>query len=442
VTAVPDFDVAIAGAGPGASLCAWACARAGLGVVVFERGDFPGAKAMFGGVLYTPLLARLFPSFVEEGVVERHVVEKRFAMLSDTDELALGFRFLGFDAPYYNHSFTALRARFDRWLAARAEAAGATVVCQTVVDDVLRESGRVTGLRVRREGGDVSANVVVAADGPNSLVAQRAGMRGELPLTVILGLKEILSLPRALIEDRFNLEGDEGAAVEYLGGAAVEGAMGAAFIYTNRDSLSVGLGCPLAAFKALRRQPHEMLDRFKLHPSVRRLLRGTTPEEYSAYLIPELAPQDLPSLVADGCLVIGGAAGLVNANPIFHEGTNMAMASGLLAAEAIIAAHERGDFSAAGLARYPERLRESFAWRDMMRYQKLTRAAEANPRLFAKYPYELAAMARTLMTIRDDDFDLQVPKRRLELAVADRFLSEIGLFTAIRELADVALALL
>lgn len=160
-------------------------------------------------------------------------------------------------------------------------------------------------------------------------------MRGELPLSVVLGVKEIVSLPREVIEDRFNLEGDQGTAIEYLGGEAVPGIMGAGFIYTNKDTLSVGLGCPLHALKVRKKtdlQPRDLLNAFKLHPCVRPLLRGTKPEEYSAHLIPELSPEDLPSLVTDGLVVVGGAAGIVNANPLFHEGTDMTMASGLLAA--------------------------------------------------------------------------------------------------------------
>ncbi|MFZ0887866.1 MAG: FAD-dependent oxidoreductase, partial [Candidatus Binataceae bacterium] len=141
------FDVAIVGGGPGASMAAYVLAKAGLSVIVFERGDFPGAKAMFGGVLYTTVLGKFFPDFVEAGCVERHVVEKRFSMLSKDDELAMSFKFLGFEPPYYNHSFTALRARFDRYLATKAEEAGAMVVTQTVVDSVIVADGRVTGVR-------------------------------------------------------------------------------------------------------------------------------------------------------------------------------------------------------------------------------------------------------------------------------------------------------
>jgi electron transfer flavoprotein-quinone oxidoreductase len=434
------FDVAIVGAGPGASLAAYLLAKGGLQVVVFERGDYPGSKAMFGGVLYTTVLSKFFPEFPRENCVERHVVEKRFSMLSKDDEVAVSFKFLDFEPPYYNHSFTALRAVLDRYLARKAEEAGAVIVTQTVVDSVLMRDGRVTGVRARREGGEVEADVVIAADGANSLIAQSAGLRGELPLSVILGIKEVVSLPRPIIEDRFSLEGDEGAAYEYLGGAAVRGAMGAGFLYTNRDTISIGLGITLDSLKKLGAQPDELLNEFKMHPVIRRLLRGTTPQEYSAHLIPEMTPQDLPRFVGDGILVIGGAAGLVNANPLFHEGTNMAMASGVLAAQTILEAQKKGDYSAAGLQPYADRLRESFAWQDYARYQGLTRMAETHPQFFGKYPYEFAAMARKLFSVIPTEDGMQVPKRKLELAVADHALAELGLMSLGKDILDAAKA--
>ena len=440
------FDVAIVGAGPGASVAAYILAQAGLSVVMFERGDAPGSKAMFGGVLYTTVLQRLFPDFYkEEQCVERAVIEKRFSLLSKADEISVSFRYADYPPPYYNHSFTALRARFDRWLAGKAEEAGAVLITSTVVDEVLKKDDRIIGVRARREGGEVQANVVIAADGANSLLAQQAGLREELPLSVVLGVKEIVSLPREVIEDRFNLEGDQGTAIEYLGGEAVQGIMGAGFIYTNKDTISVGLGCPLHALKARQKtdvQPRDLLNAFKLHPCVRPLLRGTKPEEYSVHLIPELSPEDLPSLVTDGLLVIGGAAGIVNANPLFHEGTNMTMASGLLAAGAIIQAHKDDDFSARGLKSYEERLKQSFAWKDLQRSQKLTRAAEEVPEIFSKYPYDFAAITKKLFAVAADDTDLQVSKRQLELDALDLFLSEVGVMSFVQNMTKLGKAFL
>jgi electron transfer flavoprotein-quinone oxidoreductase len=74
-------DVAIVGAGPGASMTAYLLATSGLEVMMFERGDYPGSKAKFGGGLYTTVLSSYLPGFPQEGCGERHVVEKRFSML-------------------------------------------------------------------------------------------------------------------------------------------------------------------------------------------------------------------------------------------------------------------------------------------------------------------------------------------------------------------------
>jgi len=170
-TRVERFDVAIVGAGPGASVAAYILGQAGLSVV------------MFGGALYTTVLQRLFPDFYqEEQCVERAVTEKRFSLLAKADEISVSFRYPDYPPPYYNHSFTALRARFDRWLPGKAEEAGAVLITSTAVDEVLKKDDQIIGVRARREGGEVQANVVIAADGANSLLAQQAGLCGELPL--------------------------------------------------------------------------------------------------------------------------------------------------------------------------------------------------------------------------------------------------------------------
>jgi electron transfer flavoprotein-quinone oxidoreductase len=120
----------------------------------------------------------------------------------------------------------------------------------------------------------------------------------------------------------------------------------------------------------------------------------------------------------------------------------MTMASGILAARAIIDAHERGDFSAAALGVYETSLRRSFAWQDMARYQRLTRMAETHPQLFSTYPYALARMAKTLVTVKAADADFQVPKRQLELDMIDHFLAEIGVYSFMRDMADLGRAML
>lgn len=434
-------QVIVVGAGPAGSTAAYLLAKAGLDVVLFERGEHPGSKAMFGGILYTTVLHELFPSFPEDGCVERHVVERRFSLLSRNEELALTFRGQ-YEPPYYNHAFTALRSRFDGWLANKAQEAGALLVASTVVDEVIWEDSHVAGVRARRDDGELYADVVIAADGANSLLAQQAGLRGELPETAVLGVKEVLSLPREVIEDRFGLEGDEGAALEYIGGEATGGIMGAGFIYTNVDTLSVGVACPLHALKDLKRQPQELLAAFQQHPSVRRLLRGATSEEFSAHLIPEIGPQDMPEPATDGLVVVGGAAGLVNSNPLFHEGINLSMASGLLAAQTVVEAFEAGDFSRTTLGVYADRLRSSFVMQDVARYAGLTRFAAAHQRFFAHYPYVFGDMARKLFSPHVIEGGTQLPKADVERQVVDDFLAKVGAYSFLADILNMGRAML
>jgi electron transfer flavoprotein-quinone oxidoreductase len=395
------FDVIVVGAGPAGSAAALTLARAGLCVAVFERGEFPGSKNMFGGILYTPVLDRLIPRFWEEAPLERHIVKRRFGLLSEHSEAAFEFRCEDYNtAPPYNQSFSALRARFDPWLAKKAEEAGALIVPETVVDDLIWENGAVVGVKARREGGEVLADVVIAADGVNSFIAKKAGLRNDFKWeAVAIAAKEVIGLPRNVIEERFSLEGNEGVSMEFFADA-VAGMVGAGFVYTNQESLSVGVGCSVRAFVEKKITPHDLLARFKEHPSIRRLVRGGQPLEYSGHMIPEGGFYHVPKLCTNGLLLAGDAAHFVNSS-FYHEGTNLAMASGVFAAETIIEAKGKGDFSALGLSGYEKKLEESFVMKDLKKYRAIESWCHTNEKFFKEYPDLLLATLKEYFSISE-----------------------------------------
>jgi len=394
------FDCIIIGAGPSGIACAYKLAKAGLNIVVFERGEYPGSKNVSGGVLYSTVLNKLIPEFWKEAPVERHVTKRRYSILSKDSEIAMELAFDSFNTPPYNNSFTVLRAKFDQWFAKKAEDAGAIILTETVVDDFIWKDGKIAGVRARREGGDVFADVIVCAEGANSLLAEKAGLKKKsTDHQMISAAKEVISLPREVIEDRFNLSGDEGVVMEFFGDA-VQGMIGSGFIYTNKDSLSVGIGCPISVMRENNMRPNDLLDAFKSHPIVKKFLRGGKTEELSAKMIPEPGYKNLPKFAANGLLIVGDSAGFVNPS-LYREGSNMAMASGIMAAEAILEAKESRDFSEAGLAGYAKRLNDSFVMKDLKRYGDAPEKVSAMPQLFKEYPDAILEMAKGYFTVSD-----------------------------------------
>ena len=364
------FDAVVVGAGPAGSTAALVIARAGYRVLLLERGEFAGSKNVSGAAFYSPaVLHELIPNFWESAPVERYLTRRVVSIMSPESSFALDFRTQHFAEPPYN-AFSVLRPRFDRWLADQAAAAGATLVTETVVDDVLRDGqGRVVGVRARREGGDIEAPVVVAADGVNAFLAKRVGLQRQFdPHEISLGVKEVIQLDRRTIEERFALTGDEGVAQEYIG--SITGDLhGGASLYTNRDTLSIAIIVQISSLAANNTPAYDLLEVFKAHPSVAPLVRGGKLLEYSAHMIPEAGWSMIPKLYTDGMMVAGDAAGLCFAVGLYLEGINYAIDSGKAAGETAVEALQRGNASARVLRGYENRLKQSFVLRDFRRFR-------------------------------------------------------------------------
>jgi len=389
-----NFDVIVVGAGPAGSAAALIAARAGLKVLLIERGEYPGAKNVSGAVFYgSAILDELIPNWWEQAPVERHISRRNLLLLSPTTSVSLDFRTTApsYVEPPYN-GFTILRPKFDRWFAAQAEAAGAFLLTSTVVDDVLREDdGQIVGVKVRRDEGEIRADVVIACDGVHSWLARKTGMQRELHTHELsLGVKEVIGLDKSMIRERFQLEGNAGMALEYVG-AVTEEIHGGAFLYTNQDSLSLGVLCQLSSLVEHKKRPYDLLEKFKAHPAVAPLVRGGKLREYSAHLIPESGWQMRPHLYTDGMLVAGDAAGFVLATGVYIEGINYALQSGLAAGEAAILACRRREFSRYTLSHYVEFLRRRNVLQDFQAYRHAPNFVNSE-RLQNLYP-ELAARA-------------------------------------------------
>lgn len=390
------FDAIVVGAGPAGTAAAYTLAQAGWQVVLVERGDYPGAKNVMGGILYRKAMEEVIPSFWDEAPVERYISEQRLWLLSSDSAFCLGYKSDRLAKEPYN-AFTVMRAKFDSWFAEKAEKAGVILVPQTVAEELIIDDGKVIGVKTGREEGGLFAQVVILADGVNSLLAKKAGLRPEiLPHQVALAVKETIFLPQEKIEDRFNLEGGEGTAIEVIG-ESTKGQAGTGFIYTNRESLSVGVGILLQDLVNSKLNPHDLIEAMKAHPLIRRLLAGGETQEYAAHLIPEGGWVAIPPLYADGLMVAGDAAMLVNS--LHREGSNMALTSGRLAAETALKAKETGDFSAASLSEYRKALEGSFVLHDLKRYRKVSDFFARQTHLFSHYPQMVNEAAHEMVVV-------------------------------------------
>lgn len=419
------FDVIVVGAGVAGLAAAYKMAKEGLSVVVVERGDYPGAKNVMGGVLYRSMMDELIPDFWKEAPLQRPVVEQRFWLMDEDSVVSTSYKGQEWATVPYN-CFTVFRGQFDHWFARKCTEAGAIIINETTVESCIVENERVVGVRTNRPDGDLYANVVVLADGVNSLLGKQLGFHKEWqPQQVALAVMEVLKLPSQVIEDRFNLELGMGATIEIFGGGTV-GMVGTAFIYTNKEHISIGVGTLLNQIREAKIRPYDLLENLKNHPAVRPLIRNGEAVEYYAHLIPEGGYNAIPKLVGNGVVAIGDAAQLVNG--IHREGSNLAMTSGRMAAEAIIRAHAMGEFNERALSHYETALRDSFVVEDLKKYKDTSHLFENQPQYFNEYIPAANMALREMLTVDG------VSKKDKQKLIARRLLSDRSLYSMSKDI--------
>ncbi len=390
-------DVIIVGGGLAGLSCAYELADSGMTVIVLERGDFSGSKNVTGGRIYVRPIRSYLPDLWEEAPLERHVTKEIFTLMGKTNSTTFELYSDRFHQEPYP-SYTILRAKFDRWLADLVAEKGIFVIPQKAVEDLIKERGKVIGVRAGDE--EIGADCVVAADGILSFMAEKAGLRQPFkPQHFALGFKEVIQLDSKTIEDRFRLGEGEGAAQLFIG-SLTKGMMGGGFLYTNQDSLSLGIvvGIHSLNLKEPREEAYKLLDEFKERPEVKNLIKGGEVIEYSAHLITEGGIQAKPKVYTDGMLVVGDAAGLGLNMLVTVRGMEYAMVSGVLAGRTIKNAKERNDFSEISLAEYDKLLNESFIMKEMHTFKNSLSILE-NQRVFSKYPQVISDIFEKVMWV-------------------------------------------
>ena len=411
------FDVIIAGSGLAGLAAAYTLSGKGVEVLVLERGDYPGAKNVTGGRLYVNPIRNLFPELWNGAPLERFITHEGATLMAKERSVTVDYS--GSELRVEPHqSYSILRAKFDRWLAEQAEARGAMLLTKVRVDDVIKEKGGIAG--VLAGGDELRADVVIACDGVLSLIPEKAGLRSSgLPHDYALGIKEVIALDSGIINDRFNLEGNEGAARLFVG-EVTQGRFGGGFLYTNRESISLGIviGIQDLLGDGAAMDVPALLESFKQRSEIAPLIRGGATVEYAAHVIPEGGFRALSHLYGNGILVAGDAAGLALNIGFTVRGMEYALASGYFAAQTVLKARETGNFNTETLSLYKRLLEESFVLKDFKNFQE-TPAVVGNPRFINHYPEMIGDLMREIYAVPAGPKNRLYPTIRKHLTLSE-----------------------
>jgi electron transfer flavoprotein-quinone oxidoreductase len=355
------YEAVVVGAGPGGAAAAVQLANNGIETLVLERGVESGSKNVSGGLIYAEESAPytidgLFPEFREQAS-EREVTNYYLHNVA-------GNRVKTFDiTDLHEHdtewSDAVLRRHMDSWLEKRVHKetreTGGGLLTGVRVNGLLREDGEIVGVTCD-ELEPIKADMIVAADGVNSELARDAGlMNWEEPEQWFQGVKAVVDMPDGAIEERFDVDGDEGVA-HLFSGDMFEGARGGGFLYTNDSTLSIGTVFHLDSLVEDEVEPQELLDALLTHPLLAQWIGDDYEElEYGAKLVPDSKKVAHRSPHRGRLVLVGDAAGQMQAQGPIIKGMNHAVTAGALAAEAFVEAKSRGDTAAVG-ERYQHRL--------------------------------------------------------------------------------------
>ena len=393
-----EVDVLIVGAGPGGLATAYhlkqavrrhdeAVEQGGVGtklgdlsIAVIEKAGEVGAHMMSGAVMDPIGMDELMPDWLEkQPPIESPVKKEEVYHLTEKG----GIKLPAIPPPLRNHGNSILSlSKFIRWLGPLVEAEGVDIFCGFPGVEVLYEGNQVVGVRTgdkgigpdgaRRSnyepGIDLKAKVTVFAEGVRGNLAKpmikKLDLQGRHPMTYETGVKEIFEMPEGRV--------DPGFVVHTSGYPARKDATGGSFIYHLQNNLIVVGYVVYLDYRDPFLEPHTEYQKFKNHPIIKKMIEGGKPAYYGAKALASGGYYAMPQLSFDGGLFVGEDAGFLN--NMRMKGIHLAIKSGMLAAETIIEALEKKNFTRETLKAYDARVQRSWAGKEMYRARNFTAA--------------------------------------------------------------------
>ena len=394
-------EVLIVGAGPAGIAAAMRLARAGVSVLLLEGAEYAGAENWSGGVFHADDLLRedvLGRKLWKQAPKERRVVARSLFLHDGVN--AAGFEARAHAGNDYGEAWTVLRPKIDRWLASRAIDFGVTLLTATTVTGLRYAGKRVVGVNTDR--GPVEAAVVFLAEGDAAGLLAREDLERSARPHYAQGIKAVFRLAPREIERRFGVAPDEGVAQEWLlrngqlSGRRV--ALNAtAFLYTNRETLSLGLVLPLDRLARASVADHAHLFRRVCQiPAIATYIKDAQQVGYGAKVIRSGGVDETPEWVMDGLAVGGGGLGLGQEVP-YPNFMAPAITSALVFADAVLRIRASGaDYTRERLeGEYAAPLRKTTDFRNAQLIRRWPQAIHGGPMLFDHLPALLGQIVDT-----------------------------------------------
>jgi electron-transferring-flavoprotein dehydrogenase len=384
---VLDVDVLFVGAGPaslaGALHLKKLTVNAGLdiSIAIIDKAREIGAHSLSGAIIDPRSLNELIPDHLEQGVpFEAEVTEENMYYLSSKGKI----RFPYIPKPMSHHGcYLVSLGQFIRWLGKICETEGIDVFCGFPGSELLYENKQVIGVRTGDRGidkhgnpksnydpgVDIHAKVTVLGEGARgslskTLINRHNLMKDKNPQVWALGVKELWQMPKGTVK--------EGYVAHTMGFPLGHNIFGGAFIYgMKNDILNMGLVVGLD-YKDPSIDPHHELQLFKTHPWIRSLIKDGKMIAYGAKSLPEGGYYSLPKLTVDGAMLIGDSAGFMNGQRL--KGIHLAMKSGMEAAETILSALLKNDFSDSMLTDFQRRIDNSWIKKELYKVRNFHQA--------------------------------------------------------------------
>ncbi len=381
-----DVDLAIVGGGLAGLSAAITASRLGISCIVLERGEYSGSKNVSGGRMYTHSLKKLLGDRFDEAPLELPVETERYFIRCGEKSMSFSF-----SEANKKNSYTVLRAKFDRWLSQFAEESGVPISYGTLVKNASRDNGII--LETNR--GDIRAPLVIEADGVGSSLSRFLEKKDMRPELYMLGIKEV-------IETDENKKGEANTFIGYS-----ENIKGGGFMYTNKNSVSIGLTLKIESLQKNEKISHELIEKFRESINIDgRIL------EYSAHMIPFYGYNNIEKLAYDNLLVAGDAAGLLINDGFAIRGMDLAIESGMIAAQAAERILKSKDYSNTSIYNYM--MHQSQVMNDLKTSSKIFDLFNSDE-FFNVYPNVLCSLFSKAFTV-DDDYRKPFIKYAIESA--------------------------